>query len=88
MSTINPPVLLGDPRNQFRVDYIQDVASQQDFDYPSVSMHLLLFLTSSSLLVRHWQLFAVQKDDNNKYVAFIALQLGGTSGSFQYSAGI
>ncbi|XP_025115362.1 guanine nucleotide-binding protein G(s) subunit alpha [Pomacea canaliculata] len=34
MSTINPPVALEKPDNQFRVDYIQDVASQADFDYP------------------------------------------------------
>jgi len=35
MSTINPPVTLEHPDSQFRVDYIQDVASQPDFDYPS-----------------------------------------------------
>ncbi|XP_067652847.1 guanine nucleotide-binding protein G(s) subunit alpha [Haliotis asinina] len=35
MSTLNPPVVLGNPENQFRVDYIQDIASQPDFDYPS-----------------------------------------------------
>ncbi|KAK7505770.1 hypothetical protein BaRGS_00003041 [Batillaria attramentaria] len=34
MSTLNPPVTLENPDNQFRVDYIQDVASQPDFDYP------------------------------------------------------
>ena len=37
MSTINPPVQLADSSSQFRVDYIQDVASQPDFDYPTVS---------------------------------------------------
>lgn len=36
MSTLNPPVQLSDPDNQWRVDYIQDVASQPDFDYPPV----------------------------------------------------
>ncbi|XP_046375270.1 guanine nucleotide-binding protein G(s) subunit alpha [Haliotis rubra] len=35
MSTLNPPVVLGNPENQFRVDYIQDIASQPDFEYPS-----------------------------------------------------
>lgn len=35
MSTLAPPVSLENPANQFRVDYIQDVASQPDFDYPS-----------------------------------------------------
>lgn len=34
MSTLTPPVSLENPANQFRVDYIQDVASQPDFDYP------------------------------------------------------
>ena len=43
MSTINPPVHLADPSDQFRVDYIQDVASQPDFDYPPVSMPRLSF---------------------------------------------
>jgi hypothetical protein len=37
MSTLTPPVQLEHPENQFRVDYIQDVASQPDFDYPTVS---------------------------------------------------
>lgn len=36
MSTLTPPVSLENPANQFRVDYIQDVASQPDFDYPPV----------------------------------------------------
>lgn len=36
MSTLTPPVTLENPANQFRVDYIQDVASQPDFDYPPV----------------------------------------------------
>ncbi|CAH1779778.1 unnamed protein product, partial [Owenia fusiformis] len=35
MSTLNPPISLENPRDQFRVDYIQDIASQADFDYPS-----------------------------------------------------
>jgi hypothetical protein len=37
MSTLTPPVSLEHPENQFRVDFIQDVASQPDFDYPPVS---------------------------------------------------
>lgn len=37
MSTLNPPIQLENPAHQFRVDYIQDVASQPDFDYPPVS---------------------------------------------------
>lgn len=37
MSTVNPHIPLADASNQFRVDYIQDVASQPEFDYPMVS---------------------------------------------------
>jgi len=53
MSTINAPVPLGDPKNQFRVDYIQDVASQQDFDYPpvSTSYRFLVFIPRSKIIV-------------------------------------
>lgn len=40
MSTLTPPVQLENPENQHRFDYIQDVASQHDFDYPSVSLKL------------------------------------------------
>nr|AAQ92314.1 G-protein a-subunit s class [Pinctada fucata] len=36
MSTLNPPVPLENPENQSRVDYMQDVASQPDFEYPPV----------------------------------------------------
>ncbi|KAK6618692.1 hypothetical protein RUM43_013083 [Polyplax serrata] len=34
MSTLTPPISLEHPENQARVDYIQDVASSHDFDYP------------------------------------------------------
>lgn len=37
MSTLTPPIPLEHPENQVRVDYIQDVASSHDFDYPPVS---------------------------------------------------
>ena len=33
MSTLTPPIPLENNENQHRVDYIQDVASQEDFDY-------------------------------------------------------
>jgi len=36
MSTINPPVELGEADNQFRLEYVQEVASQLSFDYPPV----------------------------------------------------
>ncbi|XP_054917874.1 guanine nucleotide-binding protein G(s) subunit alpha isoform X2 [Dermacentor andersoni] len=35
MSTLVPPVQLEKSENQWRVDYIQDVASSPDFDYPA-----------------------------------------------------
>ncbi|XP_035742521.1 guanine nucleotide-binding protein G(s) subunit alpha isoform X2 [Vespa mandarinia] len=35
MSTLTPPVTLEDPANQSRVDYILDVSSSPDFDYPA-----------------------------------------------------
>jgi guanine nucleotide-binding protein G(s) subunit alpha len=41
MSTLSPPVSLEHNSNQGSVDYIQDVASQHDFDYPQVSFFLL-----------------------------------------------
>jgi len=37
MSTLTPPVTLEDPANQSRVDYILEVSSSPDFDYPPVS---------------------------------------------------
>jgi len=43
MSTINPPVELADVDNQFRLDYIQDCASQLNFDYPPVRSVALLY---------------------------------------------
>ena len=49
MSTLTPPVSLENAANQFRVDYIQDVASQPDFDYPSVST-----LISHHLIINQW----------------------------------
>ena len=65
MSTLTPPVSLENAAsNQFRVDYIQDVASQPDFDYPHVSFlfPLLLFLTLSLSLSR---LLRIKKDSLN-----------------------
>ncbi|KAK1116799.1 Guanine nucleotide-binding protein G(s) subunit alpha [Melipona bicolor] len=34
MSTLTPPVALEDPANQSKADYIVDVSSATDFDYP------------------------------------------------------
>jgi len=38
MSTINPPVELEDSGNQCRLEYIQNIATQADFDYPQVAL--------------------------------------------------
>lgn len=50
MSTLTPPIALEHPENQFRVDYIQDVASSHDFDYPPVCIHLSYFKLSSAFI--------------------------------------
>lgn len=49
MSTLTPPIPLEHPENQARVDYIQDVASSHDFDYPPVSVKLCKFCGFLSL---------------------------------------
>uniref|UniRef100_A0A3P9P0U5 GNAS complex locus n=1 Tax=Poecilia reticulata TaxID=8081 RepID=A0A3P9P0U5_POERE len=41
MSALTPPVPLGKPGNQFRVDYIKSIAPLSDFDYTEVKPHLL-----------------------------------------------
>lgn len=40
MTTLTPPVKLEDPANQSRVEYVLDVSSSPDFDYPPVSLSL------------------------------------------------
>lgn len=44
MSTLTPPVKIGDPENQSRVDYIHEVATAPDFDYPPVSEICYIFV--------------------------------------------
>jgi len=44
MSTINPPVELEDTSKQNRLEYIQNIATQADFDYPQVWHSLVLNL--------------------------------------------
>lgn len=39
MGTLTPPVKLANPNNQFRYDYIHEVATAPDFDYPQVSRY-------------------------------------------------
>lgn len=43
MSTLTPPVEIGDPMNQSRVVYIHEVATAADFDYPPVSWPLIFY---------------------------------------------
>jgi len=42
MNTINPPISLANPDNEPRVDYIQNVASQPDYEITPVSSIRLL----------------------------------------------
>lgn len=44
MNTLTPPVKIGDPSNQSRVDYIHEVATAPDFDYPQVSEKCYIFV--------------------------------------------
>ncbi len=48
MSTLTPPVKIGDPNNQSRVDYIHEVATAPDFDYPPVSEKCYIFVFFSA----------------------------------------
>ncbi|EFN63839.1 Guanine nucleotide-binding protein G(s) subunit alpha [Camponotus floridanus] len=38
MSTLTPPVTLEDPANQSRMDYVLEVSSSPDFDYPPIQL--------------------------------------------------
>ncbi|MEQ2201677.1 hypothetical protein XENOCAPTIV_016282 [Xenoophorus captivus] len=40
MSTLTPPIPLGNPDNQFRLDYIKSIAPLLDFEYTEVKPHL------------------------------------------------
>ena len=53
MNTINPPVSVANPANQHRLNFIQEVASQPDFDYPPVNTisYALIFIISFEYLV-------------------------------------
>lgn len=42
MGNLAPPVELANPENQFRIDYILNLASQIDFDFPPVSINYYL----------------------------------------------
>lgn len=39
MGNLAPPVELANAENQFRIDYILNLANQIDFDFPPVSVH-------------------------------------------------
>ena len=49
MSTLNPPVKLENPANKAKVDYIQDKASQPDFEYPPVCIQFIYYIVVSSV---------------------------------------
>ena len=40
MNTILPPVKLEDPANHWRVDWLQQHATQDDFSYPQVNFNI------------------------------------------------
>ncbi|MBN3325173.1 NELFD factor, partial [Atractosteus spatula] len=42
MSTLAPPVQLACPDNQFRIDYILNLANQKDFEFPTTAARVLL----------------------------------------------
>lgn len=42
MGNLVPPVELANPENQFRIDYILNLANQIDFDFPPVSIEVRL----------------------------------------------
>lgn len=73
MSTLVPPVQLESADNQWRVDYIQDIASNPDFDYPPVSgdhpsrLTLIAFFHSSQEFYEHTE---VLWKDKGVQVAF------------------
>lgn len=37
MSTLTPPVQLACPENRYRIEYILNLVTQKDFEFPSVS---------------------------------------------------
>jgi len=49
MSTLNPPVELEDDSKQFRLEYIQNVATQADFDYPQVTWFTSVVIYASNI---------------------------------------
>ena len=49
MSTINPAVELAQPQNKPSVQYIQDIASKPDFDFPPVGIFPVKIMRKSKL---------------------------------------
>lgn len=41
MPILNPPVTVATKENEHRIDYIQNVSSLPEFDYPMVSQNIL-----------------------------------------------
>ena len=46
MNNFKPPISVANPANQPRLDYIQDVASQPDFEYSTVRLLIHSFIRS------------------------------------------
>ena len=70
MTTINPPVELADADNQFRLDYIQESASQLGFDYPPVRGRIYtLCLLSPTPQKKHDHLLFLN-NTHNRLTAF------------------
>lgn len=46
MPTLTPPVKLANPNNQFRIDYLHEVATTPDFDYPPVRYFAIIVIFS------------------------------------------
>lgn len=41
MPILNPPVTVANKENEHRIDYIQNVSSLPEFEYPMVRLHVL-----------------------------------------------
>jgi hypothetical protein len=80
---LTPPVSLEHPENQFRVDYIQDVASQPDFDYPPVSANkvcgLISILNTMLLCSNSIPLFLIQNQSKVVDKEILAQKVDGVS---------
>ncbi|MEQ2173328.1 hypothetical protein GOODEAATRI_031049, partial [Goodea atripinnis] len=63
MSTLTPPIPLGNPDNQFRLDYIKSIAPLLDFEYTEVARGMSAGSGSSASTVRTAELINNQRPD-------------------------